>query len=111
MSIPIVPTGTAPALVADRPKPTGPQVVEFTFNFATYIVSRDPNHGSSLRVQLRGQTELFPVARFSIADYQVVEAQFDPPFCQKAPDWQGVLQELVRSHASMLFVEVTREAS
>ena len=89
-----------------RPKPTGPQVSEFTFNRDTYMVSPDADHGAALRLTMQGQTMPISVARLLIQDHKISSVEWETPFSGHSPEKQNVLVDLVRANAAALIAEV-----
>ena len=97
----------SPTYSTATPKPTGPQVVDFRFNSATYMVSQHPEHGSALSLRVQGRVQPIAVGTVLVRDSKIDSVEWETPYSGYPPEWHGVMRELVRSHATALIAEVS----
>ncbi|QSB06752.1 hypothetical protein [Natronoglycomyces albus] len=83
----------------DRPakaeKTTSDAVVEFVYNFDTYMVSPHPERGSALALTMQGHSMPIRVATILIQRGRILGIEWETPFSGYPSQWHDAIGELV----------------
>ncbi|QSB05947.1 hypothetical protein [Natronoglycomyces albus] len=87
------------------PKTTSDAVVEFVFNFDTYMISPHPKRGAALALTMQGRSMPIRVATILIQRGRIHTIEWETPFSGYPPEWQTTIGDLVTQHCDPVMKE------